>query len=60
MVWRCDLPTITVRQPAACIRSVKHTEFSASGMPLWRTPCTIGMRPVIRLARFGMQIGEQT
>ena len=29
-------------------------------MPLWRTPWRDGMRPVSRVARFGMQIGEAT
>jgi hypothetical protein len=29
-------------------------------MPLWRTPCSDGGRPVISVARFGMQIAQVT
>ena len=29
-------------------------------MPLWRTPWTDGIRPVIKVARFGMQMGLAT
>ncbi len=60
MFCRCDLPTIAVRQPARRISSTKVVARSDSGMPLWRTPCDDGIRPVIRVARFGMQIGVAT
>ena len=54
------LPTNAVRYPASRKRSTKVTASIDSGMPLLRTSCTDGIRPVIRLARFGWQTGLAT
>ena len=42
------------------MRSTKVTASIDSGMPLQRTSCTDGIRPVIRLARFGWHTGLAT
>ncbi len=54
------LPISAVRYPAWRNSSTKVTACIGSGMPLLRTPCTDGIRPVIRLARLGMHTGLAT
>ena len=58
--WKCALPISPVLYPSVFKRSTNVTAFSESGMPFWRTPVALGVRPVRMVARFGMQIGAAT
>ena len=57
MLCRWHLPMRAVWYPAAAMTSVKVVASRESGMPLWRTPWSDGIRPVIKVARLGMQMG---
>ena len=54
------LPTSAVGNRRHASRSTKVTASIDSGMPLERTSCTDGIRPVIRLARLGWHTGLAT
>ena len=49
-----------VRQPPARNSSIKVLAASENEMPLKRTPCNEGIRPVASVARFGWQTGLAT
>ena len=51
------MPISAVWYPAAAMTSVNVVASRESGMPLCRTPWREGIRPVINVARFGMQMG---
>jgi hypothetical protein len=54
------LPISAVRQPWARNISMKVFAESDSEMPLMRTPCREGIRPVASVARLGWQTGLAT
>ena len=57
MLWRWHLPMRAVWYPAAAMTSVNVVARQESGMPLCLTPWSDGIRPVISVARLGMQMG---
>ena len=54
------LPISAVRQPDGRSISMKVLAASDSEIPLVRTPCSDGIRPVASVARLGWQTGLAT
>jgi len=51
---------LAVAYPLAFSTSTKVLALVGNMQPLYRSPCSDGILPVIKLARLGMQIGVAT